>query len=41
MSVIPGVELRDVWMITTKKRVCVETWSMVAKLRRIEKTSGL
>ncbi|EEP78098.1 predicted protein [Uncinocarpus reesii 1704] len=44
MSVIPGAPLTEAWDSlddATKKRICVETWSMIEKLRRIEKPAAL
>ncbi|EER36955.1 conserved hypothetical protein [Histoplasma capsulatum var. duboisii H88] len=44
MSVIPGAPLTEAWDSlhdTTKKRICIETWSMIEKFRQIEKPAAL
>ncbi|KAK2798010.1 hypothetical protein FQN50_009006 [Emmonsiellopsis sp. PD_5] len=44
MSVIPGTPLKDVWDgmgDRTKRRICAETWAIIAKLRCIEKPPEL
>ncbi|PGH13128.1 hypothetical protein AJ79_03835 [Helicocarpus griseus UAMH5409] len=43
MSVIPGTELRHVWDSlddATEKRVCEETWSIIAKIRQIKRPAS-
>lgn len=44
MSVVPGTPLKDVWDSLDDKKtrdVCVEIWTMIAKLRTIQKPPEL
>lgn len=44
MSVIPGTPLKNIWDNLddkTKKRVCAETWAIIAKLRCLQKAPEL